>query len=326
MHYPKISIVTPSYNQGHYIEQTIQSIIGQGYPNLEYIIIDGGSTDNTTEVIKKYEQYISLWVSEPDNGQSDAINKGLAKCTGDIFNWINSDDYLEPGALQKIGEAFLNADADIVCGFTRIFSESNQQDIMLHRTELFDTMEATLVQQRINQQGMFYRLSIIKELGGINNHLHFIMDLECWFRYLCYKGQKRIVLIDNLLAHFRLHKESKTEAQARQFREEEKAMWYYILQANRPGAAWSKFFATDKVYQPVAPWQFDAVRPKLLYEELSQKYLYPALSAGNKVLGRKAYKALLRSGRLSLNLHHIAIFVKLFIGNIPFRKFFKNHA
>jgi glycosyltransferase involved in cell wall biosynthesis len=91
---PKISILTPSYNQGQYIEQTIQSILSQNYPNLEYIVIDGGSTDNTVEILKKYDQHITYWVSEKDRGQSHAINKGIEKCTGVLFNWLNSDDYL----------------------------------------------------------------------------------------------------------------------------------------------------------------------------------------------------------------------------------------
>ena len=87
--WPRISIVTPSYNQGQYIEETIRSILLQGYPNLEYIIIDAGSTDQTVEIIKKYEMFLSYWVSESDNGQAHAINKGLSLCTGEIFNWIN---------------------------------------------------------------------------------------------------------------------------------------------------------------------------------------------------------------------------------------------
>jgi glycosyltransferase involved in cell wall biosynthesis len=106
MYYPKISIVIPSYNQGKYLEETILSVINQNYPNLEYVIIDDGSTDNSVEIIKKYEKYLTYWVSEKDNGQSDAINKGLKKCTGEIFNWLNSDDYLETNALFKIAEAY----------------------------------------------------------------------------------------------------------------------------------------------------------------------------------------------------------------------------
>ena len=115
-----ISIVTPTYNQGQYIEQTIQSVLNQNYPNLEYIIIDGGSTDNTVEIIKKYEKHLKFWVSEKDNGQANAINKGLQYCTGEIFNWLNSDDYLEPGALLNIANAF-SSNVQMVAGKVRVF-------------------------------------------------------------------------------------------------------------------------------------------------------------------------------------------------------------
>ena len=108
MKYPKISIVTPSYNQGNFLEETILSVINEEYPNLEYVIIDGGSTDNSKEIIKKYENKLTYWVSEKDNGQTEAINKGFKLVTGDIFNWLNSDDFLEEGALFKIGEQFSN--------------------------------------------------------------------------------------------------------------------------------------------------------------------------------------------------------------------------
>ena len=100
--YPKISVITPSYNQGIYIEETIQSVLNQNYPNLEYIIIDGGSSDSTVEVIKKYESKIDFWVSEKDKGQADAINRGFAKATGDILCWLNSDDYFFPDTLKYV--------------------------------------------------------------------------------------------------------------------------------------------------------------------------------------------------------------------------------
>ena len=100
--WPRISIVTPSYNQGQFIEETIRSVLLQGYPNLEYIIIDGGSTDNSVEIIRKYEPWLTYWVSQPDKGQTDAIQKGFNLSTGVVWNWLNSDDLLEPNALQQM--------------------------------------------------------------------------------------------------------------------------------------------------------------------------------------------------------------------------------
>jgi len=102
--YPKISIITPSFNQGKYLEETIFSVLGQNYPNLEYIIIDGGSTDNSVDIIKKYENQLTYWISEPDNGQSHAINKGFMKATGGILAWLNSDDMYLPGVLDYVAK------------------------------------------------------------------------------------------------------------------------------------------------------------------------------------------------------------------------------
>jgi len=114
---PRITIVTPSFDQAKYLPETIESVLKQDYPNLEYIIIDGGSTDGSVDVIKRYERHLSYWVSEKDSGQSEAINKGFKKATGEFFNWINSDDVLFPGALHRIAEAFAkNPDADLIVG------------------------------------------------------------------------------------------------------------------------------------------------------------------------------------------------------------------
>jgi len=133
MDYPKISIITPSYNQGRYIEQTIQSVLSQNYPNLEYIIIDGGSTDETVDIIKKYESQLTYWVSEKDSGQTDAINKGFAKCTGYIINWLNSDDYYEPATLHRVANAFMNnKDCKVVCGTEWAFEDEVESHKILN--------------------------------------------------------------------------------------------------------------------------------------------------------------------------------------------------
>ena len=324
--YPKISIVTPSYNQGQYIEQTILSIINQNYPNLEYIIIDGGSTDNSIDIIKKYEKQLTYWISEPDHGQSDAINKGLAKCTGEIFNWINSDDYLEPSALLTIAEAFNNPNTDIVCGYTSIFEGTVEKEILKHRTTIYNNVEATLVQQRINQPAMFYRLSVFKNLGGINTNLHYVMDLELWFKYLCLRGQDKMIFKDDVFAHFRIHSSSKTGAYEERFRAEEKAIWCYMLSILKANKLWVLFFKSGMEYKPLKPWDINLLNCKQLEIELSERYLYPVFKSGNKLLGRLSFNTLFKSGRLSVNFQNIAVFVKLFIGNIPFRKLFKNYA
>ena len=121
----KISIITPSYNQGQYLEETIRSVRDQPYPNLEYIIMDGGSTDNSVEIIKKYESRLAHWESRPDDGQADAINKGFNMATGDILGWLNSDDYYKPGALTEVAEYFDADDLKIVFGECALYHEKS---------------------------------------------------------------------------------------------------------------------------------------------------------------------------------------------------------
>jgi len=208
--WPKISIVTPSYNQGKYIEQTILSVINQKYPNLEYIIIDGGSTDETVDIIKKYEQHITYWVSEKDNGQSHAINKGLQKCTGEIFNWLNSDDWYEPDALLKIANEFMNdTSLEFVSGYENHIYE-NGDKITYGGTFLNDTLIETIELCQVAQPSTFFKLQSIKEIGGVSNNLHFIMDGDMWLKLLLLRGQKYFKKIDDVLVNFRFHANSKT--------------------------------------------------------------------------------------------------------------------
>lgn len=208
--WPKISIVTPSFNQGQYIEQTILSVLSQNYPNLEYIIIDGGSTDNTVEIIQKYESSITYWVSEPDRGQSHAINKGLKKCTGEIFNWLNSDDWYTPGALFEVANAFMsNSSAQFVSGYEN-HVELNGNVNVHNGTFLKPSTEKTIEFCELTQPSTFFKLKAIRSVNGVSEDLHYIMDGELWVKLLLLYGQEHFVKLDKVLVNFRLHVNSKT--------------------------------------------------------------------------------------------------------------------
>lgn len=217
--YPKISIVTASYNQGHFIEETIQSVINQNYSNLEYIIIDGGSTDNSVEIIQKYQQYFTYWVSEKDKGQANAINKGLQFCTGELFNWLNSDDYLEPGALHKIAAAFADEQVQMLAGEVRIFS-TTKEEIIPNQNLSAKGLMCWAPDVQFVQPGVWMRRVLIEECGGIDENFHYAFDWDLYIRYLyCFPQVKKL---DNLLVHFRSHENSKTQSLGERFTIEER--------------------------------------------------------------------------------------------------------
>ncbi len=202
--WPKISIVTPNYNYGRFLEETIRSVLLQGYPNLEYIIIDGGSTDDSVEIIKKYERWLAYWVSEEDQGQAHAINKGLRLCTGDIFNWLNSDDLLETGSLRLIG--MLMEDHDILAGACMNFeSEGKTQEIVRDRPTLRSLIRGI---GDYHQPATWLSLSMVRKCGYLNETMYFYFDWELYIRLLAAGG--RIVYTTNRLARFRFHLNSKT--------------------------------------------------------------------------------------------------------------------
>ena len=206
---PKISIITPCFNAVKYIEQTILSIINQGYENLEYIIIDGGSSDGTVDIIKKYENKITYWVSEPDNGQSDAINKGIKISTGEIFNWINADDWLADNVLNSVGDYFQNNDLNILCGRTFFVNPDNSMYINVS-TDCKGDPKKLLNTRGLNQMGMFWRMNVIKSLNGVNTAFKYAMDLDLWKRYLLTYGIHNTISVDLIIGYFRLHMDSKT--------------------------------------------------------------------------------------------------------------------
>ncbi|UOR03944.1 glycosyltransferase [Hymenobacter aerilatus] len=232
---PLISIITPSYNQGQYLEETIRSVIAQNYPRYELIIIDAGSTDNTLDVIRKYEPWITYWVSEKDRGQSHAIQKGLAQVTGDIVNWINSDDLLAPGAFYSLAREFDLTRYDVLCGRCDYFlGDISQLDTRGMRMGLEATVGDTLNRHQINQPSTFFKASVFRQLG-VDEQFRYTMDLDLWFRYLLQAGQSRVLLSESMLTYFRLHEASKTVAEGSHFEQDIQRVFYNVLySANQP--------------------------------------------------------------------------------------------
>ncbi len=204
--WPRISIVTPSYNQGQFIEETIRSVLLQGYPNLEYIIIDGGSSDNSVEIIKKYEHYLSYWVSEPDKGPTDAINKGWEKANGEIIAYLNSDDAYLPGTLATIAETFQeNCDARVVCGNElKIDSEG----FVIEESNIKKADRLSLLNLNfISQPTTFVKKSTFDLVGGLDLKIKYTFDFELWLRVTRLDSIK---CIPNLLAVTRWHDDTIT--------------------------------------------------------------------------------------------------------------------
>jgi len=211
MDLPKIAIVTPSLNQEAFIEQTICSVLEQNYPHLEYIVIDGGSTDGTLGIIKRYEKYLAYWVSEPDSGQTHAINKGFRICTGDLVAWQNSDDYYLPGAFDKIARAYQAHEADVYFGHKYNVDESDQiirptcYTPYSLRTHIYEGMAMA-------NHSAFWRRELFSRLGYLDESLHYAMDYEFFLR-LGLNGC-RFYLVNDFLGCFRLHGTSKSTQQS----------------------------------------------------------------------------------------------------------------
>ena len=207
----QITLITPSFNQGQFLEQTIMSVLSQKEVSVEYMVIDGASSDNSLEIIKKYESQLSFSESIADKGQSDAINKGIKRAKGAIFNWLCSDDYLEEDALKIIQQTFQNKEVRLVSGcFITLDIEDNSIIPSRPGIRLAETAEKSFARVAMTQPATFWRMEDVLLFGGINERLHYFMDLEMVLKYLLHYGLNGIVEIDNVLATYRVHKSSKT--------------------------------------------------------------------------------------------------------------------
>ncbi len=208
-----VSIVTPSYNQAAYLEQTIRSVLEQDYPRIEYIVVDGASTDGSVEVIKKYESKFAYWVSEKDRGQADAINKGFACATGEIIAWLNSDDYYLQGTVSAAVKVFEeNPDVVLVYGNMLAVDEHGKTFNTLSYKQL--TIEDLLCFQIIGQPAVFMRHSALQKTDGLDLGFHFLLDHLLWLQ-IAKHGQ--VLHVNQVWAAARYHAEAKNRAKAAEF-------------------------------------------------------------------------------------------------------------
>jgi glycosyltransferase involved in cell wall biosynthesis len=207
---PKVSVVTPSFNQAEYIGRTIDSVLGQGYSNLEYFVQDGGSDDGTDEVLRQYESQISGWKSEPDSGQSQAINRGFSQTSGEIMAWLNSDDLLMPGAMHAVVDYFdKHPEVDVVYG-DRLMIDENDHEIGRWILPGHDS-NALEWADYIPQETMFWRRGIWEKAGAhIDESFRFAMDWDLLIRF--HKAGAKFGHIPRFLGAFRIHEQQKTSS------------------------------------------------------------------------------------------------------------------
>jgi glycosyltransferase involved in cell wall biosynthesis len=260
--WPRISIVTPSYNQGRFLEEAIRSVLLQKYPNLEYIVMDGGSDDESGSILQKYDRFISYWQSKPDDGQADALRQGFELASGDILAWINADDFYEPVAFSQIAHFFTeHPDTVLTNGDINLVSEDGAflRKIYAMRPSFF--FAANLGQHGWPQQGCFWRRNAYETVGGINSDYQFCMDLDLFTRLVRYGKSRRFS--GKPLANFRLHPSSKTANLQGTLRQEKASI---ITRYGRP-------FWTSKPGALEALWQIyrKQAAARIRWERLKNK-------------------------------------------------------
>lgn len=300
---PRVTVITPSFNQAEYLEQTLHSVLNQGYPNLEYLVIDGASTDGSVEIIRRYANQLSGWVSEPDHGQGEAINKGFARASGEIVAWLNSDDLYLPGAINAAVRAFQNhPDIGMVFGdVVSMDGSGNPINVMTYGPwGLDDLLQFNI----IGQPAVFIRRDVLEKAGFLDTSYHYLLDHQLWLR----TAQRASTLyVHERWAAARYHANAKNVAHAAEFGEEayriaawvktqpeldesyrrlHRRIWAgahrmnarYLLDGGQPRAALKAYMRSLGAYPPIALREsrrilYAAVSLIFNIEQVKQKYL-----------------------------------------------------
>jgi glycosyltransferase involved in cell wall biosynthesis len=291
---PKLTVITPSFNQGGFIERTIRSVLDQGYPDLEYVIVDGGSTDETVEIIRRYEDRLAWWVSEPDGGQSEAINKGLAGTSGEIVAYLNSDDYFLPGALETAVAHLRNGGRNWVAGAALDVLEGDPpKRLRVWRPKPPSYCEGRpagrhwwmLVPWHVPQPSCFWRRDLFDRLGTFRTDMHYAFDAEFMLR-LAFADEVPEILPDEFLAVRSVHPEQKTFEMTNSWPEIHRFVDLYSGQLTRRERIWLGIARIFRAGTPVAWVRWRLMQPLIHYllGPFKRRLITPALTWCGDVL------------------------------------------